>query len=97
MLIAFADRLIGPEISLGIFYLAPVAITAWYGNLLSAFLLSVLCSTLTVLVAQQGWQTTVVMIWGGVAHVVFFYAVSRLLVRLKAVLEHQITLSRTDP
>ena len=91
-----ADYFIGPDISLGIFYLAPISITAWYGSLLPAFLLSVLCSTLTILVAQQGGQATVVMLWGGVAHVVFFYVVSRLIVRLKTVLEHEKLLSRTD-
>ena len=91
-----ADYVVGPEISLGIFYLAPISITAWYGSLLPACLLSVLCSALTILVAQQGWQTTVVMLWGGVAHVVFFYVVSRLLVRLKTVLEDEKVLSRTD-
>lgn len=96
VLTATADYFIGPEISLGIFYLAPISITAWYGSLLPALFLSVLCSTLTILVAQQGWQTTVVMLWGGVAYVVFFIVVSTLLTRLKAVLENEIVLSRTD-
>lgn len=91
-----ADYFVGPDISLGIFYLAPISITAWYGSLLPAVLLSVLCSTLTILVAQQGDQATVVMLWGGLAHAVFFYVVSRLIVRLKAVLEHEKLLSRTD-
>ncbi|MBK4739118.1 GGDEF domain-containing protein [Noviherbaspirillum pedocola] len=94
--IAAVDHFIGPEISLGIFYLIPIAITAWYGSLRPAGLLSVLCSILTILIAQQGWQTSTVMLWGGIAHVVFFYVVSGLLVRLKAVLEHEIVLSRTD-
>jgi len=96
VLTVLSDYFVGAEISLGIFYLAPISITAWYGRLLPAFLLSVLCSTLTILVAQQGWQTTAVMIWGGIAHVVFFCVVSSLLVRLKAVLEHEIILGRTD-
>ena len=96
VLTATADYFFGPEISLGIFYLAPISITAWYGSLLPALFLSVLCSTLTILVAQQGWQTTVVMLWGGVAYVVFFIVVSTLLTRLKAVLENEIVLSRTD-
>lgn len=46
--IAGIDGWLGPDISMSLFYLIPVALTAWYGSLNLSIALSLMCSAVMV-------------------------------------------------
>jgi diguanylate cyclase (GGDEF)-like protein len=88
----------GPELSLAIFYLAPIAAGAWWGNFSYGVLLSV-ASTLVwhlVDIYENPFTPVVYSLWNGTVRFGFFVITSSLLTRLRISMTYQQTLARTD-
>ena len=96
LLTAAVDFVVGSQISLAIFYLVPIAMTAWYGSFRAGVILSLVCSGLATWIALQGSETNTVILWNGVAHLGFYYVFTTLLVGLRQVLEQEKAIGRTD-
>jgi diguanylate cyclase (GGDEF)-like protein len=98
-LIATADYCLGQSISLSVFYLLPVGISAWYGSIRVGLALSLICSTVMVLLEapmNPGLAAELTDLWNGAAHLGFFSIVAYLLNRLKMHLAQEMALGRTD-
>ena len=99
-LLAAADRWLGKAISLSVFFLAPVGLATWYGNLRAGLALSIL-SGMTMVVLDMpldaGLNARLGVLWNGAAHLGFFSIVSYLLHIHKRHFEAEKTFGRTDP
>ena len=98
--IGYLDFITGYDLSLSLFYLAPVSILAWYDTQPSAYLAASL-SGLVWLVANSlsvapGRLTPSLAIWNTAIRLGFFVIVTRLLTSLRASHETQRDLARTD-
>lgn len=95
-IIAAADILVGPRVSLSIVYLIPVAIAAWYVGLGLSIVFSVLCSFLLAWIASEEPGLTAFTVWNSVAHLGFLHVVAMLLTTLRSHLEIEKSLARND-
>ena len=97
-LIAFIDYLIGPELSLALFYLVPIAALAWRGGYAYGILLSVgaLVAWYSVDALQHTDRLPVIRLWNGAVHLSFFAVAAGLLARLREALRRERFLARTD-
>jgi len=99
VLLGVADFVTGSEISLGFFYLLPVAFAAWYISapvgtaisLLSAFVWFEAYS-----LAGGTHSSQVILYWNAATRFGFFLVVAVLLARLRGLLGHERSLSRSD-
>lgn len=99
LLLAGIDRLTGHELSISAFYLIPISVASWYGNRNLGYLVSVL-SVATWMAAEgadafpysQDW----ILFWNCAVRLVAFVIVAYLLAELKAQLQRQRLLARTD-
>lgn len=99
-LLGMIDYLTGIEISVSLFYLAPIALVAWFVNRRMGLLVSVL-SSLTWLFAEfaggQRFSQPVYYLWNTLIRLGFFTIVTYLISELHTSHEIQRTLARTDP
>jgi diguanylate cyclase (GGDEF)-like protein len=98
-LVGLLDYVTGYDLSLSLFYLAPVAVIAWYDTSVTAYLASAV-SGLTWLTANTfagpGRLTPVLAAWNTAIRLGFFVIVAKLLGSLRAAHEAQRELARTD-
>jgi diguanylate cyclase (GGDEF)-like protein len=97
-LTALLDYWIGPELSLAIFYLLPIAAGAWWGGFAHGILLSVtsVVAWHVVEAAQLPHVHFGVRLWNGVVRYCFFVITSSLLTRQRAAMRREQALARTD-
>ncbi|MBU1356245.1 MAG: GGDEF domain-containing protein [Candidatus Edwardsbacteria bacterium] len=94
------DYYTGIEVPLSIFYLMPIALSAWYVNRSAGYVAS-LCSVLSYCLSQYIRadpisQSSVLCINCG-ARLVFFLLVAFIIYRLKHLLVTEVQFARTDP
>jgi diguanylate cyclase (GGDEF)-like protein len=99
-LIGLLDYVTGYDLSLSLFYLAPVAIIAWYDTTVTGYLTSAL-SALVWLLANSlavapGRLTPPLAAWNTAVRLGFFVIVAKLLTSLRLAHETQRELARTD-
>lgn len=100
LLIGFADYITGREISFSIFYLLPILLVTWYGNKALGIYFSGISSLEWIL---ADWLTNhlythpTIPFWNMVVRLLFFLIVVFMTSRLKAALDNEKKLSRTDP
>ena len=98
--IGYLDFVTGYDLSLSLFYLAPVSILAWYDTQPAAYLAAALSGLVWLLAnsfsAAPGRLTPSLAIWNTAIRLGFFVIVSRLLTSLRASHETQRDLARTD-
>jgi diguanylate cyclase (GGDEF)-like protein len=98
--IGYLDFVTGYDLSLSLFYLAPVSILAWYDTQRSAYLAASLSGLVWLLAnsfsAAPGRLTPSLVIWNTAIRLGFFVIVTKLLTSLKASHETQRDLARTD-
>jgi diguanylate cyclase (GGDEF)-like protein len=95
--IGYVDYVSGHEISLGFFYIAPVALAAWYVGRRAGISISLACSVAFFL-ADSGhvYSHPAVQGWNALIRLGFFLVSSLLLSSLRASLSRQQALARTD-
>lgn len=93
------DYLTGPQLSFAIFYLAPIALGAWWGGFAQGILLSMACalSWQFVEIAEGSTIGPVIQLWNGIARFGIFIVTSSLLSRLRVSLFLEKKLARSDP
>jgi diguanylate cyclase (GGDEF)-like protein len=93
-----ADWLTGRDISLSVFYLAPIALTTWFVNKRAGLLFAFL-SALTWFLADDMGRPHVqplVPYWNAFVRVGFYVVVVVILAKLKVALQRERSLSRED-
>jgi diguanylate cyclase (GGDEF)-like protein len=97
--IAVLDYLNGPELSFAIFYLAPIALGAWWGGFAQGILFSMACalSWQLVEIAEGSTIGPITQLWNGTARFGVFVITSSLLSRLRVSLFLEKKLARSDP
>lgn len=97
--IGLLDHRTGFELSFSIFYLAPVALAAWFGGRgLGAFLSLLAAGTwlLVDLTAGHPYAHPLIPAWNGLVRFSFFAITALLLASLREHLEKESTMARTD-
>jgi diguanylate cyclase (GGDEF)-like protein len=99
-IIAVIDFATGFQLSFSIFYLAPVALAAWFTNRESTTLLAVTCAVVWLYVDYLSGHlhsSNLIPIWNAGVRLGFFLIAGYLLVTVHRLLVTQSTLARTDP
>ncbi len=99
LVLGFFDYATGFELSFSVFYIIPVAFTAWFterrtavaGSVLSAFTWQ-FCNEL----AGEVHSNVLITLWNTTTRFGFFIVIAILLTKLKQSYAHQTTLARTD-
>jgi diguanylate cyclase (GGDEF)-like protein len=100
LMLGVIDILSGPEISLGIFYLLPVAFVAWFTGRWNGILyaiVSVLIERIALTLGGSTYSHVLVPYWNTTARLLLFLVVVYLLTEFKDRAEREEILSRTDP
>jgi diguanylate cyclase (GGDEF)-like protein len=98
--VAVFDYLTGLEISVSVFYLAPVSVAAWYGGRRDGYLLAVVASSVwsaVDLLAGYPQDHPVLLAWDTLVHFVFLAFSAMLLETLRSRLADERRLARRDP
>ena len=97
--ISLFDYHSGPELSVAIYYLIPIALAAWWGGFAQGALMSIVCavSWQYVEIAEGLHIPPVVQIWNGISRFGIFIITSSLLARLRVSLFLEKKLARSDP
>ena len=93
------DYSTGYELSMSVFYLAPVAVAAWYGRRRTGITVAILsCISWYLADFANGHQYSypVIPVWNAFVRFGFFLVTSLLLTALRRSLRHQQHLARTD-
>jgi diguanylate cyclase (GGDEF)-like protein len=98
VLVAVIDCLIGPDLSVALFYLLPIAALAWRGGYAYGILISLGAAVAwyTVDVLQHPGVAPGIRLWNGAVHLAFFAVAAGLLARLRDALRGERLLARTD-
>lgn len=99
LLVGYVDYATGFEVSFAFFYIVPVAVAGWWVGLGTALAVSVLSAGVWLLanwLAGDPLARSLVVYWNAATRLGFFVVVSVLLHRLRAALERERALSRTD-
>lgn len=97
--VGIADLLTGREVSLSVFYVAPIALTTWFVNRRTGVAFALL-SALTWFLADDMGRPHVqplVPYWNALVRLGFYLVTVVILAKLKAAHEHERSLSREDP
>jgi diguanylate cyclase (GGDEF)-like protein len=100
LLVGVLDVLTGPEISLAIFYLIPVAFVSWFTGRWNGILyaiVSVLIERIAVSLSGEVATLSLALYWNSTVLLLFFLVVVYLLTEYKNRVEREEILSRTDP
>ena len=98
-LTALLDHLTSYEISFSLFYLAPVALAAWYGEKHMAMAIAVLAACIWFLIDQAAghvYSSNLIAIWNALVRLGFFVITAYLLILLKRQMRVEYELARSD-
>jgi diguanylate cyclase (GGDEF)-like protein len=98
-LIGYVDQVTGPEIALSIFYLLPVATTAWIDGEVAGAFVSLVCGVVWLvadLTAGHEYAEPWIPYWNMTVRIGFFAIISTILSRLHLSLLKEQELSRVD-
>lgn len=98
--IALLDLLTGYEIAFSLFYVAPVAITAWRSSVRTGLLLAALSATVWAMAdywAGHEYSHWLVLVWNSTVRLSFFAIIALLITKLHGNLLLLDRLARTDP
>jgi len=99
VVIGYLDFVTGFEISFAFFYIVPVAVAAWSIGLEASLGVALLSASAWVLanrLAGDPLARSAVLYWNATTRLGFFVVIAVLLVRLRAALERERAISRTD-
>ncbi len=98
-LIGLIDYITGYELSFSIFYLIPIAASAWYSGASLGNSVCLLAATTWLAVEQTSGHTyanSLIPLWNAAVRLGFFVIVTYLLVKLRAALQLQASLAQRD-
>lgn len=99
-IIGVIDYITGTEVSVGLFYLAPVAIAAWYINRNAGMGVSIASAAIWFVVGGPAFPAQEfsfpVLLWNAGVHLGFFVVVAALLSVLRQAIDRERALARTD-
>lgn len=98
--IGIADYLTGTEISFSIFYVAPIAITAWYGTQRVGILMSVVAALIWLVadkIVGRQYSNAAIPYWNVLVKLSMFFVISYLVSNLRYRLKKEEELADTDP
>ena len=97
-LVALFDARISQDLSLSLFYLLPVFLTAWYlGRAAGVIIILLTAGLWTLSDLTSSASTSLALLWNLLIRLGLLYAFTYLLLTLKGGLEREAALSRTDP
>ncbi|MBN1255187.1 MAG: diguanylate cyclase [Deltaproteobacteria bacterium] len=98
--IGAVDYITGFDLSVSLFYLAPITISAWYINRSTALGVSIACAVMwfvtSVLTLPVEEFPIVVLLWNAGVRLGFFVVVTALLIALHHAIDRERALARTD-
>jgi diguanylate cyclase (GGDEF)-like protein len=98
--IGAADYFTGYDLSVSLFYLAPIAVAAWYINRSIALGVSMVCAVMWLVTSALTLPVRefpfFVLFWNAGVCLGFFVVVTVLLTALRQAIEHERALARTD-
>jgi diguanylate cyclase (GGDEF)-like protein len=97
--VGLADYVTGREVSLSVFYVAPIALSTWFVGKRVGLLFAVLSTVTWFIADDMGRPHTqpLVPYWNTAVRVGFYAVMVVILAKLKVALEHERNLSREDP
>ena len=98
--LSFVDWFTGRDVSFLIFYLVPIGFASWYAGSRWGVTIALLCGTVWYLEDVMGRETlpsAFLIAWNLVTKGIFLVVISRLFSRLKAALDSEARMARTDP
>jgi diguanylate cyclase (GGDEF)-like protein len=99
LILAYIDHITGFELSFSIFYLVPISIASWYQKRIGGIIISILSSFAWFLVDYSSghlYSSTAIPVWNAIVRFGFFIWTAYLLSTLKAKLQNEEKLARTD-
>jgi diguanylate cyclase (GGDEF)-like protein len=98
VIIGMLDFVTGPDLSVGIFYLLPIALSAWLGGISHGILLSMLGAVMwqTIEIQEGSTAAPAIQLWNSIARFGIFVITSSLLSRLRLSLFIEKKLARSD-
>jgi len=100
IVVAAVDVVSGSELSLSLFYLAPVALLAWRAGVKGGATAAVVAAVSWYSVDTAGghiYSHPLIPLWNALVRLGFFMIVCLLLVRLRRAMSRETELARTDP
>jgi diguanylate cyclase (GGDEF)-like protein len=97
--VGLVDYVTGRDVSLSVFYMAPIALTTWFVNRRTGAVFALL-STFTWFIADDMGRPHIqplVPYWNTIVRLGFYLVMVVILAKLKLTLEHERNLSREDP
>jgi diguanylate cyclase (GGDEF)-like protein len=99
-LVANSDEIVSPHVSLGLFYMVPIALITWFvggvwGMIFAGF--SGLAAAFFTWRGMPPSVPTLVIIWSFIAHLLSFAMAAALIWTLQRAIENQRALANTDP
>jgi len=97
ILLGIIDWITGPDFSLTVFYLFPVALGAWYAGRREAILISLLCAVIWTAADLESFRTHLPLamdLWNAAVRLVFFFIVSSTLATARAAQSRENALAR---
>lgn len=99
IVVAAMDYVSGDELSFSIFYLIPVAVSAWYAGRRSGMVACLVCAATWFAVERSSGQVyshAAIPYWNAAVRLGFFLIVTQLLARLRLALSTQTSLAQRD-
>jgi len=99
LILGFLDYLIGPELSLAVFYTLPIMLAAWYGRTRDGLVVTIFATLVWFFVDMihgQYESTNYLFVWNSLFRLIYFLIVLRLLAIIKNRLLLEETLADTD-
>jgi diguanylate cyclase (GGDEF)-like protein len=100
LLVGYINFVTGHELAFSVFYIIPVAFTAWRNGSKMAFAASLLCGVtdLTSFISSdEEYQSVLIPAWGSTVHVIFLFLISGLIVKVNNQMMLIQSMTRTDP
>ncbi len=94
------DHVTGYQLSFSVFYVAPIAVMAWYGSRMTGLIFSGLAAAVWLLVdATSGavYDTTATAFWNALVRLTYFITIAVLVALLRERFERERLFARTDP
>jgi diguanylate cyclase (GGDEF)-like protein len=97
--VGLADYVTGRDVSLSVFYVAPIALTTWFVSRRTGLLFAFLSTVTWFLADDMGrpHAQPLVPYWNAMVRMGFYCVMVVILAKLKVALEHERNLSREDP
>lgn len=92
----YTDTITGVDYTLAFFYLLPVAFVAWLSGRNAGIAISLVCVLTKMSVQLESPEPLLLVIWQDGTSLAFFIVITILIDKIRQLLQHERTLSRTD-